>query len=248
MVLPKAFPRLGSFGWLFLALSCSGPQSPPTQAVPTSFAQPSSRASAIDRASILSMAEAYADYQWTARSENAFHGIDSMGNVIDTPDQNFRPKYGWSLAGDANVGIPYQWGGASSLANFERGLAEGKFAGHIPTRGKSFWTSQAVGVDCSGLVSKCWRLSGKQSTRSLPKICVQLAIYDQLLPGDILNLRDHHTMIFVAFEGPNHQKIKVIESTARQGRVHHSLHDRGELEHQGYLPLRYQALAGSLAP
>jgi hypothetical protein len=231
--------RLGILSVVFLVLSCAGPAGRPTQADQTTAIQSSQ---AFNRAAVIAAAETYADFRWNGTSANAFHGVDEMGNVIDTPDQKFRPQFGWSLEGAVNTGVPYQWGGASSLGAFERGVTSGKLAGHIPTRGQSFWTSEAVGVDCSGLVSNCWRLPGKQSTRSLPKICLQLTSYDQLLPGDILNLRDRHTMIFVSFEAADHQQLNVIEATARQGRVHRSVRDRNDLEGQGYVPLRFRSL------
>jgi len=144
------------------------------------------------------------------------------------------------MTGSENVGVPYKWGGFSSLSQFDQGIADGKLAGHIPTSGKSAATMKAVGVDCSGLVSRCWRLPGKKSTRSLPKISVLLASYDDLQPGDVLNVANRHVMLFVEFENADKSVLKVVEATAGKGKVHYSSYSRELLLKNGYQPLRYR--------
>lgn len=188
----------------------------------------------------LQIGDQYVNHSWTGGPENAFHGVDALQNQIDTPDALNMPEHGWSVSGEENVGVPYKWGGFSSLPQFDQGIAEGKFAGHIPTSGKSSATMAAVGVDCSGLVSRCWQLRGKRSTRSLPSICVQLNSYDQLQPGDVLNVVNRHVMLFVEFENADKSRLKVIEATASKGKVHYSSYPRELLEKNGYKPLRYK--------
>lgn len=198
----------------------------------------------LTRAEVVEHARAYARHRWSASPRNAFHGEDRFGNRIDTPDAAGTDlATGWRADGEPNQGVAYQWGGFSSIAEFEAGVAEGKWAGHLPTDGRSFYTPAAVGVDCSGLIARVWGLPRKESTRSLPRICRELRSYDDLLPGDILNLRDRHTMLFVAWEDAARSRLRVIEATVREGRVHESIHVRRELEQRGYVPLRYPRLA-----
>lgn len=222
-------------GLLLLAGACAGP--------PVDSSQGEVDPQAFTRAAVVAHARAFAEHRWSASEANAFHGVDQWGNRIDTPDADGSGLgTGWSLTGAPNQGVSYQWGGSSSIAEFEAGVAAGKWAGHLPTDGQSYFTPQAVGVDCSGLVTQVWRLPHKESTRSLPRLCRELADYDELLPGDILNLVDRHTMLFVGWEDADRQVLRVIEATVREGRVHESTHARAELQRKGYRPLRYPAL------
>jgi hypothetical protein len=58
-------------------------------------------------------------------------------------------------------------------------------------------SAHAVGLDCSGFISRCWRLPKKYATSTLPKVCVKLRSTAELLPGDILNQPGGHVVLFV---------------------------------------------------
>lgn len=212
---------------------------------PTQAEQPQSPATqGLTRAQVIEHARAFAAHRWSASEANVFHGEDQFGNRIDTPDaEGAELATGWKSSGEPNQGVSYQWGGFSSIAEFEAGVASGKWAGHLPTTGKSFFTPQAVGVDCSGLVSRVWGLSRKESTRSLPEICRRLEDWNELLPGDVLNRVGRHTMLFVEWADTAHNSMTVIEATTREGRVHESVHLREDLQRRGYQALRYPPLA-----
>ena len=139
-----------------------------------------------ERARILEVAERFASVRWRAEERHAFHGEDERGVRIDTPDAEFR-EGGWTV-GEENVGMPYAWGGFTSLERFEEELAAERYAGHVPVAGRAMASDRTVGVDCSGLVSHCWSLPLKQSTRSLGALSYELADYDELEPGDIVNV------------------------------------------------------------
>ena len=191
----------------------------------------------VSRDEVLEIAGRYADHRWQASANNVFHGRDQSGIYVDTPDSSFH-KDGFVI-GSSNVGIPYKWGGFSSLADFDRGLLNGKFAGHL-RKGRSPGSAQAVGVDCSGLVSRCWDLPRKHSTRSLGNFCYRLKSYDDLLPGDILNRFDKHVMIFESFVDPTRNRIAVYEAV--YPRVKRNIHSVADLKAQDYVPLRYMPL------
>ena len=220
-----------------LLAACAGPQTQGQE-------QAEAGSEILTRAAVIEHARAYVAHRWSGSAANVFHGEDRFGNRIDTPDASGSGlSTGWSTDGEPNQGVSYQWGGFSSIAEFEAGVAEGKWAGHLPTDGKSFFTPEAVGVDCSGLVSRIWRLPRKESTRSLPRICRRLDDWNELLPGDILNRVDRHTMVFVDWADPGRTQLRVIEATVREGRVHESVHERFELERRGYQALCYPPLA-----
>lgn len=191
------------------------------------------------RARILEIAERYRSHVWRASQKHRFHGIDKSGTRVDTPDKSYR-KDGFKTDGSPNTGIPYKWGGFSSIEQFDRGLELGFYAGHLPRRGSSASSAQALGVDCSGLVSRCWDLPSKESTRSLGHLCYRLDGYADLLPGDAINLFDKHVMLFKDFVGKGKQRVRVIES-AGVG-VRERVISVNRLKKAGFLPLRYRPL------
>lgn len=178
----------------------------------------------------MAIAEAYANHEWTAREQHIYRGRDGDGIQVWTPD--------WTI-GQVNRGIPYQWDGFSTIEQFDAGLAAGKFAGdvyHSKPDGSRF----AVGVDCSGFVSRCWKLPVKHSTRSFPGICVRLRDPTELLAGDILDNFDAHVVLFKDFVDSGHTKICCYE--ARGKGVIVSEYDLPDLLREGFKPYRYKRI------
>ncbi len=112
---------------------------------------------------------------------------------MDTPDTGYRVPgafAGWWTPGQWNEGMPYQWGGFATPEQFDRGIAEGRAAGDVYTAEKRRLLDAAVsrhatGIDCSGFISRCWRLPRSYSTRELQGICETVS-WEQLQPGDVL--------------------------------------------------------------
>src|SRR5262245_58797475 len=206
----------------------------------TGFAQaPAEPDTQARRAAILAVARSYVAHQWRASEANVFHGLDAEGVRVDTPDGGY-VKDGWRPDGSLNTGVPYQWGGFSSLAEFDDGVRAGQFAGHAPADERSGASYRAVGVDCSGLVSRAWDLPYKRSTATLPALCYGLASWDELLPGDIADHPNHHVMLFVEFVASDRKTLRVIEADIPA--VHETTVTVEELEKVGYRPMRYKPL------
>lgn len=214
-------------------------------AQPTSTAQEPVTLELSLRDRVLNHARRYAEFEWTASQENALHGEDPRGTHVDTPDETFDPD-GWRLDGSSNIGMPYAWGGFSSIEDFERGLREGRLAGHVPSSEHMTASSYSVGLDCSGLVSRCWELPLKQSTRSLGSLCTELESYDDLLPGDIINKFDSHVVLFMGYVDPERQRMRVIE--AARLRVKESEYGTELLRKSGFVPMRYAPLQETWVP
>ncbi len=53
-------------------------------------------------------------------------------------------------------------------------------------------------TDCSGFVSMVWALSSSYTTRTLPRVAVQIAKED-LAPGDIMNSPGYHAAVFAGW-------------------------------------------------
>ncbi len=190
-------------GVLAVAGCASGPSSTPIDYTP---------AASVTRAEALRIAESYRTHRWRATDSSAFHGDDSDGIRVDTPDHLFAPfpesdpnsRPGWWVPGRTNVGIPYQWGGFDTPASFDQSIASGKFAGDIYTEHKRALlddavSAQACGIDCSGFISRCWRLDRSYSTRELANLCVELDDFSELRAGDLVNKENVHALLFVEF-------------------------------------------------
>ncbi|MCX6966745.1 MAG: hypothetical protein NTZ46_03030 [Verrucomicrobia bacterium] len=203
----------------------------------------------VRRKETIALAVKYARFRWTPSAANAFHGWDRDGVRVDTPDAAFanpEGRPGWWKPGCVNVGVPYMWGGFSSLSEFREGIAHGRYAGDVYTREKRHLlenavSRHAVGIDCSGLISRCWRLERSYSTRELPALCVPLGRYEELKPGDILNSHNNHVLLFEKFADKKHARIIAYEAgSPPTWKVLRDSISVPMLQSFGYKPWRYK--------
>ncbi len=162
---------------------------------------------AISRNNALKIADSYVSYKYICKSQNlAPNGITGPdGDVIKTPAYL---KIGW------NAKIPYMWGGFSTLADFYSGLNYlNYYAGDIHTTGVS---NYAVGVDCSGFVSRCWQLSYHASTAYMPNITTQLTDWTKIKPGDAI-LKSGHVRLYV--NRAQNGALRIAEASSRDWAV-----------------------------
>ena len=213
------------------------------------FCLPLSHADEVTRQEALQTAEYYRGFVWTPTPRNAFHGFDKKGIRVDTPDHDFHPadtRPGWWVPGATNVGMPYKWGGFDTLKSFTQGLSAGKYAGDIYTPAKrqaldDAVSEAAVGIDCSGLISRCWKLDRSYSTRELPALCSPLSSYADLRPGDILNTTNQHVLLFKDWKDAAHQRLYAYETGAPPTwKVLLDDIPVGLLHSQNYLAYRYR--------
>ena len=171
---------------------------------------------------------------------------------MDTPDAGFSAPDitpGWWVPGQWNEGVPYQWGGFCTLRQFDRGVARGLAAGDVYTLEKrrlldTGVSREAVGIDCSGFVSRCWGLPRPYSTRELAAICTPLSDYDELLPGDILNTHNPHCLLFAAWVDAGRSRIWAYEAgVAPEWKVVRHRPTVASLKDCGFVPLRYRGMA-----
>lgn len=181
------------------------------------------------RQRIVDTALRYAAHPWTARPEHMCHTQE-----INTPDA---AHGGWWQIGP-NTGMPYCWGGASTIEAFDAALARGHYAGNVPLSKPAPVRSECAGVDCSGLLGICWELPRRISTREIPAVADQLASAEQLLPGDILAKPGSHVMLFIAFANAGHTIVRIVDATRSTGKVAVREVSLAELLASGYLPFR----------
>lgn len=206
----------------------------------------------IRREEVISLAEAYRQHRWLPTAANIRHGRDAQGIQVDTPDTTFHAGDGlhpdrWT-PGRYQVGVPYQWGGFDTLAAFDQKTRAGLAAGDAYTAAKragldSAVSQEATGIDCSGLISRCWRLDRSFSTRELPSLCQRLASYDDLRPGDILNTHNAHVLLFAGWRDAARSRMVIYEAGCHPTwRVVRRMIPRQAVQAKGYLPFRYRGI------
>jgi len=195
----------------------------------------------IRRDDVIVIAESYAQHRWTPTQRNILHGPDPDGIRVETPDADYlasrKSEGGWR-PGEVNVGVAYQWGGFATLEQFDAGIRAGKYAGDVHYEKGQVASAHAVGVDCSGFVSRCWRLGQQYSTRTLPSVCVPLSDARRLERGDILNKCDGHVVLFHEFIDASKSRLRCYEAT--RGKVRATQRVLDEMLRDGYQALRYR--------
>lgn len=185
----------------------------------------------VTRAEALAIGDTYVQHQWTAEQKNLTYGriTDRDGIEIQTPS--------WVQVG-LNTKIPYQWGGFWTIAGFDQAMRDGKYAGDIATSGVS---GHCAGVDCSGFVSRCWKLDTHYSTRMMDDyITIAYDSWSLLQPGDAVHIPGHVRM-FIDFN--NDGSLLVVESSGRDWRVAYHSYTYAELT--SYTPRYYIKMQGS---
>lgn len=183
----------------------------------------------------------YANFEWHATEKNVMHGIDEAGRFVDTPDITWKGEVlncGWWKVNETNVGIPYGWGNASTLEEFENGIKEGKYAGNVPEDKKRYESYYTVGVDCSGLLTVCWELPEKITTRDIPNYSNMVENLDEIQQGDVFAIPGSHVMFFKEFVDDEKQKVIIIDSTRSTGKVSQRKFLVADLLNQGYVIYR----------
>ena len=225
----------------------------------------------ITRNKMIEIAEAYTNHEWYPTEDNIFQINDTpilkyLENFpllelmlyllfdikwVVTPDRDTYPEmpewWGWK-AGEKNIGVPYQWGGYSSISGFglanpedfdEQYTGTGEFTGNIHYAGdincNEFVTSKACGVDCSGFVSRCWNLLPRQSTRTLGDSRHSWPItFDQLKKGDILNKYNYHVMLFNEFVDENKSAVSIYHSSGWDWKVNEKVFNVTNISEDGF--------------
>lgn len=96
--------------------------------------------------------------------------------------------------------IQYSWGNASTIEEFEIGIREGKFAGNVPEDKKRYGSWNTVGVDCSGLLTRCWELPKKIATRDIMEYATIIKCIDEIQQGDVFAKFGSHVKVPVKFQ------------------------------------------------
>lgn len=201
------------------------------------------------RGEVIETAYTYSRLEWQPREQHRKHGPDQAGVLVHTPDTtlaNHGFSNGWWQTGKVARGMAYQWGGFDTPEQFLASLERGEAAGDISTAekrrlGDAATSKEACGIDCSGFVSRCWRLSRPYSTKELPSICDKLQSWDELKPGDIL-LNDRHVVLFAKWSTPGTSIYAYEAGPLPVWRVNAAEMKKDFLLARGYTPWRYRGI------
>jgi len=203
----------------------------------------------ISRAEVLEIARSYAEHRWHSSAKNVLHGPDHDHIQVNTPDRSAPGSEDntalWTVDAD-NVGMPYKWGGFDTLKSFDAGIRNGKAAGDLYSgekrkKGGNAVSGEAVGVDCSGFISRCWKLKEKYGTSTLETLCSKLDSPADLQPGDVMNSVEGHVVLFVKWLDDTRSRGLFYESEPFS-KVITSEHDIATLVSEGFHPLRYRQI------
>ncbi len=210
-------------------------------------------AATVTRAEAVSTALAYTRLKWQARKRHAHHGSDPDGQRVDTPDAGAAATQGkvfwWKTTGQ-NVGMPYQWGGFDTPRSFVQRLREDEvvYAGDYASAAKVAGGDEAVsryaaGIDCSGFVSRCWRLERPYSTRELGALCRELPSEKDLQPGDIMLRPGVHVVLFIRWVDAEKTRFHAAESGGGlQWNCYEVCYRTQMLKGSGYRAYRYRGM------
>ncbi len=206
-------------------------------------------ADSLTRAEALQIAETYIQHRWTAAPQNLRHGKDSGGIEIHTPDRaggHGDPAADCWAPDAKNTGMAYKWGGFDTPASYDTGLRKGKAAGDVYTaekrrKGGDAVSGDAVGIDCSGFISRCWKLPQKHSTSTLASLCRPLPSAADLQPADIMNTAGGHVLLFVRWLDAEKTRALFYEA-APFSKTRAAERVIAEMVRDGYQPLRHRRI------
>ena len=210
---------------------------------------PALTAQSVTRSEALRVAESYIEHRWQASAKNILHGKDRRGIEVHTPDHGGgrgTPIDECWRVDQENVGVAYKWGGDDTPTTFNLGIKSGKAAGDVYTLEKrrlddAAVSAQAVGIDCSGFICRCWKTRKRYSTSSLAEVCIKLDSPSRLQPADVMNQRRGHVLMFVKWLDDEKKRALFYES-APFSKTRATEREIDDLVKDGFLPMRYRQI------
>ncbi len=181
----------------------------------------------------LATADTYVNFNWNCKPANVTNGpiTDSYGIIVETP--------AWVQPGPLTK-IAYKWGGFNTVDEYIAGLDAGLYAGDRYTS-KNSGSPSAIGVDCSGFVSRCWNLPSHYSTRMMDdEITIPYENWDQTKPGDAAHIPGHVRLI--VSHNPD-GSLLVVEASGADWRVSYRNYTYSALT--SYTPRYYINMQGT---
>ncbi len=185
-------------------------------------------AGAITRDDVIDTAAGYCFHEWYCDTDNL--SVDASCSATWSSDYSV----GWW------TGLPYDWGGYMTVAEYDSQLASGYGAGSHSWHGILWCTS---GVDCSGFVSKTWD-AGHYTTSSLDNISSSVS-QASIERGDAVNDPGSHVVLFTHVT--NAGGVVFYEASGGACKVRLYAPSSGWSYLSGYTPARYDSISNGTA-
>ena len=185
-------------------------------------------AAAITRDTVIDTAAQYCFHEWYCDTDNL--SVDASCSSTWESDYSV----GWW------TGLPYDWGGYMTVAEYDSQLASGYGAGSHSWHGILWCTS---GVDCSGFVSKTWD-AGHYTTSSLDNISASVS-QSSIERGDAVNDPGSHVVLFT--HETNAGGVAFYEASGGACKVRLYLPSSGWSYLSSYTPARYDSISDGTA-
>jgi hypothetical protein len=184
----------------------------------------------VSRATMIDHGLEFVNVNWTCSNDNVdpHWSCPNDWRCRFTPGQNF-------------TGEAYCWGGwdkpnTDFLTYLSAGLCAGAVKDNIDSLCGQVDPYWATGVDCAGLVSRCWELPARRTTSDLVYVSDQITI-GELRSGDILNNPGVHVRMFYQWVIQD-SILRVIEATPPVACTLRYTLVNGQLP--GYTPYKYK--------
>ena len=201
----------------------------------------------IARSKVLENASAYLTVNWVMQPDN--FSRPNLENVCDPQRGNFwlRPRrFTEDMIGTTIAAMPYRWGGDDTPGSFRLSIEWGALAGDLCTCRDAALNyclfRDAVGVDCSGFVSRAWGID-KRGTSGLLDVATEVESIEALKPGDAIDWPQRHVRLFTGMAPGAAIAFNVLESSTRlecEGVCERTLRPS---EINGYRLIRYRGIS-----
>ncbi len=178
------------------------------------------RASAVPREEVLDNAMLYGIHTWTMSSSNETASCDSAYTSDYSPG--------------TYTGLPYDWGGYMSTAEYDSEIASGYGAGSHSSDGI---LSCTAGVDCSGFISEVWE-TGHYTTSTIPDIATSEE-WSVIERGDVVDNTGSHVVLFTHISQDGWPVFWEASGSADKVHLNSS---SGWSYLNGYVPYRYNSI------
>lgn len=173
----------------------------------------------IARVSVMENARAYLTVNWVMKADN--FSRPSIPNSC-APGQGsiwLRPRHFTADMIGTTIGpMPYRWGGDDTPNSYRLRIEWGALAGDLCTCRDAAFNycvfPEAVGIDCSGFVSRAWGIA-KRGTSGLLDVATDVDTIEALKPGDAFDWPQRHVRLFAGMAEGAAIAFNVIEASTR---------------------------------
>ncbi len=186
---------------------------------------------AVTRSETMKIADSYTRLKWTMKDSNRRGSCPSVYTSRHSVGQQ--------------IGMAYKFAGWDTLSGFLSGISDGMGAGSTRSDyyDRGIFTC-VVGADCSGFVSRAWKMYPRKYTRSMYEVSYEIDVSD-MKKGDALNKAGSHMVLLAYF---HRDGSPVIMETTQSDALYRSVFRKTTWSRlSGFKPIRYDYIEDDAA-